>query len=117
MPLPPDRVQVLKQESASQGGSAADDQYFDQPIEPQEDALESAGLYLQDGSNRDETTLLWREGDDAMFKDVNNPQGYTLTELAEQGQGAGVGVGFLLILTTGGVIYDSDGSILVKEDH
>lgn len=76
-----DRVQVLKQESAALGGDAADEVPYPDPIAPQEDALEAAGLYLQDASNRDETTLISRNGDDMTFKDVNNPTVKTLTEL------------------------------------
>lgn len=81
MAEPPDRVQVIKQESAALGGDAADELPFDAPIEPQEDAIEAAGLYLQDGSNRDETTLTWREALDMKFKDGNNPSGASLTDL------------------------------------
>lgn len=76
-----DRVQVLKRESAALGGDAADEQPWDAPIEPQEDALEAAGLYGQDASNRDENVLIWRDGDDWKFKDVSNPSGTTLTGL------------------------------------
>lgn len=76
-----DRVQVLKRETAGLGGDAADEQPWDAPIEPQEDAVEAAGVYLQDASNRDESTLVARSGDDMTFKDVNNPTEKTLTEL------------------------------------
>ena len=76
-----DRVQVLKRESAALGGDAADEAPWDAPIEPQEDAVEAAGVYLQDDSNRDESTLVARSGDDMTFKDTNNPTAKTLTEL------------------------------------
>lgn len=76
-----DRVQVLKQESTALGGDGADDVPWPAPIEPQEDALESAGLYIQDASNRDENVLIARSGDDMTFKDVSNPTAKTLTEL------------------------------------
>jgi len=82
-----DRVQVLKRESTAGGGDAADEQPWDAPIEPQEDAVEAAGLYLQDVSNRDETTLINRAGLDMLFKDGNNPAGKTLTELAASSGG------------------------------
>ena len=82
-----DRVQLLKQETAALGGNAADETPWPAPIEPQEDAIEAAGYYGQDGSNRDETTLIYRDGDDWKFKDVNNPGGYTLTQLAESATG------------------------------
>ena len=76
-----DRVQVLKQESAALGGDPADEVPYDTPIEPQEDAIEAAGLYLQDASNRDENVLVSRAGDNMQFKDVSNPIGHTLTQL------------------------------------
>lgn len=82
-----DRVQVLKRESAALGGDAADEAPWDAPIEPQEDACEMAGVYLQDDSNRDETTLIDRSGNDMRLKDGNNPGGKTLTELAAAGSG------------------------------
>lgn len=77
-----DRVQVIKQESSALGGDDADaSEWGSNPIEPQEDAVEAAGVYLQDVSNRDETTLLSRAGLDMLFKDGNNPTAKTLTEL------------------------------------
>lgn len=82
-----DRVQVLKRESAELGGNAADEQLWDAPIEPQEDAIEAAGIYLQDLANRDEVVLIARSGDDMTFKDVSNPSGKTLTELSASSSG------------------------------
>jgi hypothetical protein len=76
-----DRVQVVKQESPSEGGTDVDAFAPRSKIEPQEDALEAAGLYIQDDLNRDETTLISRSGNDMTFKDVNNPTAKTLTEL------------------------------------
>jgi hypothetical protein len=70
--LPTDRVQVIKQESTALGGDDADAvEWGSSPIEPQEDAIEAAGLYLQDASNRDEAALIWREGDTIRAKDVS----------------------------------------------
>lgn len=82
-----DRVQVLKRESAALGGDAADEQPWDAPIEPNEDAIESAGVYLQDASNRDETTLVARSGNDMTFKDGNNTTPVTLSDLLDGGGG------------------------------
>jgi hypothetical protein len=76
-----DRVQVLKRESGDLGGNPFDEQPWPEPIEPQEDAVEVAGVYFQDVSNRDETTLIDRNGDDMRFKDGNNPSPVTLTQL------------------------------------
>lgn len=83
-----DRVQVIKQESTALGGDDADaSDAFNVPIAAQEDALEAAGLYLQDGDNRDENVLVWRDGNDIKFKDVTNPSGYTLAALSAGGSG------------------------------
>lgn len=83
-----DRVQLLKQESTAGGGNAADGNVpYDQPIEPQEDAIEAAGVYLQDAVNRDEQVLVWRDGNDLKLKDVTNPAGFTLSALSTGGSG------------------------------
>lgn len=82
-----DRVQVMKRESTDLGGDDADAAPWPEPIEPQEDAIEVAGVYLQDVTARDETSFIWRDGDDIKFKDVNNASGHTLTQLAAAGSG------------------------------
>jgi hypothetical protein len=76
-----DRVQVLKQESAALGGDGADEVPWPDPIDPQEDAPEVAGVYFQDASNRDETTLIDRSGNDMRLRDGNNPTPVTLSDL------------------------------------
>ena len=77
-----DRVQVLKEESTALGGDDADaTEWGPTPLDPQEDALEARGYYIQDELNRDETTIVGRAGDDMTFKDVSNPVEKTLTEL------------------------------------
>lgn len=81
MAIGPDRVQVLKQESASLGGDAADDVPYTTPIEPQEDALEACGIYFQDASNRDENVYVARAANDMIFRDLNNTTPVTLTTL------------------------------------
>ena len=86
-----DRVQLLKQEWSSLGGDAADESPYPEPIEAQEDAIEAAGVFLQDGSNRDEAVLVARNGDDMTFRDVNNPTPLSLTQLAS-GTGPGGGL-------------------------
>jgi hypothetical protein len=85
------RIQVIKQESAALGGDPADDFPFDSPIEPQEDAVETAGVYLQDSSNRDEEVLVTRSGDNMMFYDVTVGSGVSLLQLLE-GESAGTGM-------------------------
>ena len=82
-----DRVQVIKQESAALGGDEADESPFDSPIQPQEDAIEAAGVYFQDAENRDEALLIWRVGNNLKFKDISNPSGKTLSELLSGASG------------------------------
>lgn len=87
MAVGPDRVQVLKRESAALGGDAAEDVDYLEPISAQEDAIEAAGIYLQDASNRDEAVWIERNGSNMRFFDVANPGGYSLTQLATGGAG------------------------------
>lgn len=107
-----DRVQVVKRESTALGGQDVDASPWPEPIKPQEDACEMAGVFVQDASNRDETTLISRSGDDMLFKDKNNPSGYTLTELAEVG---GNDNRYLIFKVDGGLVYDSSGDLALKE--
>lgn len=81
--MPLDRVQVIKQETAAGGGDPADDvDWFNTPIEPQEDAIEAAGVYIQSPTARDENVLISRDSNgNITFKDVANPAGRTLTQL------------------------------------
>lgn len=81
MAIGTDRVQVIKQESATLGGDSADERSYEAPIDPQEDALESAGLFVQDASNRDEDVYIARDGDDLIFRDRNNTTPRKLSEL------------------------------------
>jgi len=81
----PDRVQVLKQESAALGGDGADDVPYLTPIEAQEDAIEAAGLYVQDALNRDENVYIARAGDDLQFRDNNNPDPVSLARALAAG--------------------------------
>lgn len=76
----PERVQPLKHESTAEGGQDAQDAPFPVVIMPQEDALESAGLYVQDGTYRDFNCLIYRVGNDLWFKDTTNGP-HSLTEL------------------------------------
>ena len=81
MAIGPDRVQVLKQESAALGGDGAEDVPYTTAIAPQEDAIEAAGVYLQDAGARDENVWIERNGNDMRFRDLNNTTPVTLTQL------------------------------------
>lgn len=87
MAIGPDRVQVIKRESAALGGNSADDTDYLEPIEPQEDAIECAGVYYQDALNRDEAVFTERDGNNLRFVDVANPSGFSLSQLATGGSG------------------------------
>ena len=78
-----DRVKPLKLESIDTGGSSNDE--FPTSLDPEEDHLECAGIVLDDPGLIDESTVIWRDINDMMFKDANNPSGYTLTQLAAVG--------------------------------
>jgi len=81
MAIGTDRVQVLKQESAALGGDAGEDVDYPSPINAQEDAIETCGVYLQDAGVRDENVYIERNGNDMRFRDVNNATPVTLTQL------------------------------------
>jgi hypothetical protein len=81
MAVGPDRVQVIKRESAALGGDGADDADYTAPLDPQEDAIETAGVYLQDGSNRDEGVYVERDGQNMRFRDQKNTTPVSLTDL------------------------------------
>jgi hypothetical protein len=85
MAIGPDRVQPAVYEDAAGGGDPADTGTFgnSDPIDPQEDAIESCGVYFQDASNRDETTYIARDGNDLIFTDINAGTAITLTELLQ----------------------------------
>jgi hypothetical protein len=76
------RVLASKWELESHGGDPGDEEPFPVPIDPKEDFLDAAGLYVQDADNWDETARISRDGNDLKFKDGNNPTAYTLTQLA-----------------------------------
>jgi len=76
-----DRVQVYKQETGALGGNPADTTDYPAPIKPQEDAIEAAGLFVQDAVNRDQNVLISRSGNNLQFKDPNNPVDVPLSAL------------------------------------
>lgn len=103
MAIGPDRVQVVRRESAALGGDAADDVDYLETLNAQEDAIECAGVYLQDALNRDETVYIEREGADMRFRDQNNPTPLTLTQL-----NAGINFANYIFSAEGGFVYTSD---------
>lgn len=65
-----DLVQVLKQESSAGGGTAGDDTPYPSPINAGQDAIEAAGLVLNDWNSgtpvRDQTVYVRRDGSDLL---------------------------------------------------
>ena len=82
MAIGADRVQVTKVESTDLGGKDSDRDIYGAPVplKAQEDALESAGGYVQDESNRDEEVGWRRDGEDYVLFDKRNILGVSLTQ-------------------------------------
>ena len=106
-----DKVKPLKLESVDTGGDSDDE--YPNSLSPESDHVECAGIVLDDPGLVDETTVIWRETADMLFKDQNNPWGYTLTELAQTG-GAGADLGKAIFKVDGGLVYDSHGHPCIK---
>lgn len=91
MAIGSDRVQPAKYESTASGGDDADAGQLGNPdpINPQEDAIETCGHYFNDASNRDETVYIAREGADLVLRDQNNTTPVSLSTLASGGAPGG----------------------------
>jgi hypothetical protein len=77
----PDRIQVVKRESSAGGGDGAEDFDYLKTLDPQEDVLEAAGLYVQDAGARDETVYIERDAGQLRFRDQVQTTPLTLTQL------------------------------------
>lgn len=92
MPKPVDRVQLQKQESVAGGGDASDvDEFLNTlPLDPNEDAPDVQGVYIQPpapSTVKDEEVYISRDDSGNMcFKDENNTE-KTLTDLAAASSG------------------------------
>jgi len=110
MTIGPDRVQVAKYETGSSGGDSNDESVMggSEPIEPQEDAIESAGGYVQDASNRDETVGWHRVNGLLYFFDGDHS-----FPGSPFGSG-GFDVDSILVNVDGEVLANEDGNVLVS---
>ena len=83
MPIGTDRVQVQKEETTAGGGDPFDVGPYGGPvpIEPQQDAIESAGIYLQDSVDRDEEVYVCRDQGKLCFRDTENTTPISLTDI------------------------------------
>lgn len=110
MTIGPDRVQVSKYETAALGGDASDEGVYGgpAPIEPQEDALESAGGYVQDASNRDET-VGWHRHNGLLYQ-FDGDHAYPGVAIGT----GGFNVDTILVNASGDVLTNSSGNVLVS---
>lgn len=79
----PDKCRPLKMETIQGGGSQ--DDLVPTGMNPHQDALDCAGVYIQTPTTDDQTVLLHRVGDKAVFVDGDYPTGRTLQQLAISG--------------------------------
>src|SRR5436190_1833013 len=83
-----DRVQVVKREQAELGGNAADELPYDAPLNPQQDAIEVAGVFVQDASNRDQSVLIDRANGELRLRDTKVTR--TIAELLRKADHPGL---------------------------
>jgi len=82
----PDRVQVIKWESPAGGGTQTDESPTE--INPQEDAVDARGIYVQNETSADDAVLVGRDASDNMtFKDGVVSGTKTLSEMLAGGGG------------------------------
>jgi hypothetical protein len=101
----PDRVQPVVQESAANGGGAeSDPDFLQKPLTPQQDALEAAGLYVQEpGQPRDGGVLIRREGGEMLLRDKARPE-RTLSDI--------LALSSVVIASSGELVYVGDGAVV-----
>ena len=93
MPKPPDRVQLLKQETVGGGGDAADIHpvFAETKLNPREDAPEALGFFFQSptGPDDEECYVTRNDDGDMLLKDENADSGseVTLSQLLESAAG------------------------------
>lgn len=112
MAIGPDRVQIIKQESAALGGNAADDVEYPSPINATQDAIESAGHYFQDASNRDEAVYIAREAADMVFADQVQTTPVTLTQLLQ----GDFSEDWILTWLDSSVVVDNNGNVVRRNN-
>lgn len=85
MAPPVDRVRAYKAETAATGGTAGDNRPYPAVLNPQQDALDAAGVFMQQPGTADRDVCIWREGHTMRFADRSVPGGVTLSQLAAGG--------------------------------
>jgi hypothetical protein len=108
-----DRVQAIKWEDASHGGT--EDDYTPTEIDPNEDGLEMRAVFLQNDTSRDKNVYVSRDADDNLiFIDKVVGGVKTLTELLAGGSAFDE----TKILTSSGdgsVLVSADGNVLMRQ--
>lgn len=101
----PDRVQPIVQESAANGGgSGSDPDFLNKPLNAQEDALEAAGLYVQEtGQPRDTGVLLRRQDGELRVRDKARPE-RTLSQI--------LGLSSVVFARDGSLVYVGAGLVV-----
>ena len=110
MAIGPDKVQVAKYESTSGGGTGTDQGVYgnSDPINPQQDAIESAGGYINDAEDRDDTVGWCRI--DGLFYRFDDDHPYPGIPI---GQG-GFNENLILTSEDGDVLVNADGNVLLS---
>lgn len=92
MGIPSDRVQIIKRESSSGGGDAADEQPWPEPIDAPEDGIECAGVFGREtgDAGSEEGCVIWREGGVWKAFDTVNGSPASPIELLNQVAGGGI---------------------------
>ncbi len=113
MAKPSERVQLLKQEVALDGGDPADiEDGFPAPANSEEDAIQVAGVYYGEAGVPASDTLVadYRENGERVFEDTehlaNDSRATTLAFLS--------GLRFAMFTTEGGLVYDSASHPILK---
>lgn len=104
-----DRVRPQKLESPASGGTELDE--FPTAVDPGEDHIDARGYFIQNDTSDDEVVQLSRDASDNMtFKDGVVVGTKTLTDLLA---GASL-LGKALFKIDGGLLYTTDGDVLIK---
>jgi hypothetical protein len=103
-----DRVQVVKWESPSQGGTQEDT--VPTEIDPNEDGLDARGLFIQDDESADNDVGLGRDelGNLILFDKLAGTA-LTLSEII----GGGFDENKILVNEAGAVLTNEDGNVLL----
>jgi hypothetical protein len=106
-----DRVQPLKLEDPGTGGVETD--FGPTSTDPSEDYLDAHGMTIQNTTSDDDEVWIGRSDvtDDMLFADKVAGGPYTLTELLAAST---FDPGILIITTWGGLVYNSQGILVVK---